>query len=347
MNVAVLYRKPQDRDQGFPQDSQGRGNLKHVIRVKDALQALGHAAQLVDLNLDTYEQLRKANFDLVFNLCDDGFRNNSLLEAHIPAMLDILEIAYTGSSFFTLATCVNKARTKEILTFHGIATPEFQVFYNSNELLNKSLNFPLIVKPLHEDASIGLRKESVVNNRAELKERVDSAINGYSQPALVERYIAGREAYVGILGSKENLIVLPISEVVFDSNLAQTAKICSYEAKWLPETQQYQSTPVACPAEIDKALKQKLIEIAREAYNLLECQDYGRVDFRIDRNSQPYVLEVNPNPDLSFDAGLAKMSRAFGMDYDELIERILAFASGRKSFTERTDVVGLSSASGE
>jgi len=204
------------------------------------------------------------------------------------------------------------------------------VFCGSNEKLNGSLAFPLIVKPLHEDASIGLREESVVSNPAGLKERIDFVLNNYNQPALVERFIKGREVYVGILGTKVNLTVLPISEIVFDGNLAQTAKICSYEAKWMPESPQYRRSPVECPAKLDKILKQRLIEMAKKAYSLLECQDYGRVDFRIDGNSQPYVLEVNPNPDISEDAGLAKMSKASGMNYDGLIEKILASALKRK-----------------
>ncbi|MBU3933159.1 MAG: ATP-grasp domain-containing protein [Candidatus Omnitrophica bacterium] len=341
MNVAVLYRKPFDLEQGYSQDSQGRGDLKHIMRVKDALQALDHTPHLINLNLDSYEYLRKMDFDLVFNLCDDGFRNNALLEAHIPAMLDILQISYTGSNFLSLATCVNKARTKEILVFHGIPTPEFQVFYRNNGKLKEGLHFPLIVKPLHEDASIGLRRESVVSNPAGLKERVDFVLNNYNQPALVERFIAGREVYVGILGHKENLTVLPVSEIVFGSNLAQTAKICSYEAKWVPESQQYQRSPVECPAKLDKTLRQRLIEIAKRAYSLLDCRDYGRIDFRIDGNRRPYVLEVNPNPDISEDAGLAKMAKASGMSYDELIEKILGFALTRLRLTSaKTEVAG-------
>ncbi len=341
MNVAVLYRKPLDADQGYPLDSQGRDGLKHIMRVKDSLQNLGHKSHLVELDMDSYERLRKAGFDLVFNLCDDGFRNDSLLEAHIPAMLDILGLPYTGSNLSALDTCVNKARTKEILVFHGIPTPEFQVFCRSDEKLNGSLRFPLIVKPLHEDASIGLREGSVVNNPSGLKEKVDFVLNNYNQPALVERFIAGREVYVGILGNGEKLNVLPISEVVFDSNLAQTAKICSYEAKWMPESRQYRRSPVECPAKLDKILKQRLIEMAKKAYSLLECQDYGRVDFRIDGSSQPYVLEVNPNPDISEDAGLAKMAKASGMNYDGLIEKILAFALARLRLTSaKTEVAG-------
>ncbi|MBL7085271.1 MAG: ATP-grasp domain-containing protein [Candidatus Omnitrophica bacterium] len=329
MNIAILYRKPQDLGQGYLSDSEGRGSLSHVTKVKDALQALGCLPQLVDINLDSYEQLRRADFDLAFNLCDDGFRNNSLMEAHIPAILDILQIPYTGANFLTLATCVNKARTKEILSFHNIPTPEFQVFCNSDEELNENLNFPLIIKPLHEDASIGIKKESVVNNAEQLKQRIDFALENYKQPALVERFIKGREVYVGILGSKGNLTVLPISEIIFDNELEPTAKICSYEAKWMPESQAYQSTPVDCPAKLDRTLEQRLIEIAKKAYALLECHDYGRVDFRIDDTGQPYVLEINPNPDISEDAGLSGMTKALGMTYNEFIEKILTSALKR------------------
>ncbi|MFC1700008.1 ATP-grasp domain-containing protein, partial [Candidatus Omnitrophota bacterium] len=297
--------------------------------------ALAHDSQLVNLNLDSYELLRKSNFDLVFNLCDDGFRNSSLLEAHIPAMLDILQIPYTGSNFFTLAVCLNKARTKEILTFHNIPTAEFQVFYRSETKLKRSLKFPLIVKPLHEDASIGLKKESVVKNRAQLKERIEFVIKNYDQPALVERFVIGREIYVGILGSADNLTVLPISEVVFDQDLAETAKICSYDSKWIPESEAFKNTPVQCPAELDQDLEQRLTTLATEAYRLMKCQDYGRVDFRIGQDGQPYVLEVNPNPDISEDAGLSTMAKAGKIDYKQLIERILFSALERNRISVR------------
>ena len=330
MNVAVLYRKPVDMGKEYPLDSEGRGGLKHIMRVKDVLHTLGHLPELMDINLDSYEKLRTADFDLAFNLCDDGFRNNSLLEAHIPAMLDILQIPYTGSNFLTLATCVNKARTKEILAFYNIPTPEFQIFCNGNEKLNENLIFPLIVKPLHEDASIGLRIGSVVNSLEELKQRVSLVIKNYNQAALVEKFIAGREVYVGILGNKNNLTVLPISEIIFDDKLAQTEKICSYDAKWNPQSQAYQNTPVECPAKLDKTLEQRLIEIAKKAYRLMDCQDYGRIDFRIDENGQPYVLEVNPNPDISEDAGLTRMVKACGMNYGQFIEEILISALERR-----------------
>ncbi|MBN2097748.1 MAG: ATP-grasp domain-containing protein, partial [Candidatus Omnitrophica bacterium] len=283
---------------------------------------------IVDINLDSYEFLRHGAFDLAFNLCDDGFRNDSLLEAHVPAMLDILEIPYTGANFFSLATCVHKARTKKILAFHKIPTPRFQVFFNGSEKLNRTLKFPLFVKPLHEDASIGIRKDSVVNNHHELGERASAVIKEYEQPALVETFIQGREVYVGLLGYKKNLTVLPISELIFEQRLIKN-RICTYQAKWNPQSSQYQGTPVECPAKITKSLEKKLIKIAQEAYTLLDCQDYGRIDFRIDQNNRPFVLEVNPNPDISADAGLARMAKAAGMNYDQLIARIIDLAVER------------------
>ena len=128
MNVAILYRQDTETGKEYPLDSEGRGGLDHVTRVMDALESLGYSCELVNVDLDMFEFLRKSNFDLAFNLCDDGFRNNSLLEPHIPAMLDLLCIPYTGSNFFTLASCLDKARTKKILSFLGIPTANFQVF---------------------------------------------------------------------------------------------------------------------------------------------------------------------------------------------------------------------------
>lgn len=334
MNVVILYRKDTEAGKEYPLDSEGRGGLDHVIRIICALESLGHVSELVNVDLDMFEFLRKSNFDLAFNLCDDGFRNNSLLEPHIPAMLDLLRIPYTGSNFFTLASCLDKAHAKKILSFHNIPTANFQVFVTIDERLKSDLNFPLIVKPMHEDASIGIKKESVVSNLAELMVRVKNVLCNYHQPALVEKFIIGREIYVGILGAKDKLEVLPLSEICFDKKLEQTAQICSYEGKWLEDSHEYQTTPVKCPAELNETLEKELIRIAKKSYGLLNCQDYGRVDFRIDENEHPYVLEVNPNPDISEDAGLARMGKAAGISYDQLIEKIISSALAKKHFAK-------------
>ncbi|MFH1244945.1 MAG: ATP-grasp domain-containing protein [Candidatus Omnitrophota bacterium] len=339
MKIAILYRNLLDKTQNSSVDTRTTKDSFYLgPRIKEILENLGHTPYIIDVNLNTFEQLRGGDFDIVFNLCDDGFRDNSLLEPHVPAMLDILEIPYTGSNFYTLATCLNKARCKEILAFHKIPTPQFQVFYNASDILNANLKFPVIVKPLHEDGSIGLKKESVVENITDLRERVDAVITNYYQPALVEKFISGKEVYVGILGSKENLTVLPISEVVFNSRLSPTTQICCYEAKWLPQSRQYKNTPISCPAKLEKETEEKLIHIAKRAYTLVGCDDYGRIDFRIDYDNRPYVLEVNPNPDISEDAGLAKMAQATGMSYDKLIAEILSIALQRAQLTNTVSI---------
>lgn len=334
MKVAILYREDTEAGREYPLDSEGRGGLDHIIRIRSALESLGHLSELVNVDLDMFEFLRKSNFDLAFNLCDDGFRNNPLLEPHVPAILDLLRIPYTGSTFFTLASCLDKAHTKKILSFHNIPTANFQVFEFAGEKLKKDLNFPLIVKPIHEDASIGIKKESVVRDIGQLKERVQYVISNYKQAVLVEKFIIGREVYVGILGSSGNLEVLPLSEISFDENLKPTAQICSYEGKWLEDSQEYQTTPVKCPAELDEILEKELIEIAKKSYCLLSCDDYGRIDFRIDQNDRPYVLEVNPNPDISEDAGLSRMATAAGISYNRLIEKIVHSAVAKKHFAK-------------
>lgn len=338
MKIAILYKPITNtsRQEDVADIRDKKDSYRLVKRIKGILENLGHTSCVVDINLNSFEQLRTGEFDIALNLCDEGFRNNSLLEPHVPAMLDILEIPYTGSNFHTLATCLNKARCKEVLAFHKIPTPPFQVFYKAADNLNANLKFPLIVKPIHEDGSLGLRKESVVENISELQEQVGAVLTNFQQPALVEKFITGKEVYVGILGSKEDLTVLPVSEVVFNSRLSPTTQICCYEAKWLPQSRQYKNTPISCPAKLEKEIAEGLVHLAKRAYTLMECNDYGRIDFRIDHDNRPYVLEINPNPDISEDAGLSKMAQAKGMSYDSLIEAIINMARQRAELAKTT-----------
>ncbi|MFH1046629.1 MAG: ATP-grasp domain-containing protein [Candidatus Omnitrophota bacterium] len=334
IKIAVLYRKTTETDKKYPYDYMGRGTSRHVQRVHNILQAKGYASSIVELDMDSYERLKNENYDLVFNLCDDGFRDDPLLEAHIPALLDILAVPYTGSGVLTLATCVNKARTKEVLAYHRIMTPAFQLFYRDDEPLNPELQFPLIVKPNHEDASIGIRRESVVKDDNELRQQIYVVHSNYQQPALVEQFINGREVYVGILGAWENLTILPLTEVMFDQNLKQDARICTYESKWMAQSEQYKNTTVQCPALLDKELQEKVVAIAKEAYKIFYCRDYSRIDFRIDEKGQPFILEINPNPDISEDAGVARMAKAAGINYEELVERIAVSALERSQLLQ-------------
>jgi len=297
-----------------------------------ALKELGHEAEVYYVDLDLFQKLGqdKANIDLAFNLCDDGFFSDPELEPHLPAMLDVLEIPYTGSGYLSLALCLDKARAKKILKHHDIPTPKFQVFEDVDDIKNfrrKFFIFPLIVKPVHEDASIGIKDVSIVKNEEELRERVALVIKEYKQPALAEEFIDGREFNVGIIGDKE---ILPISEIIFDLP-EHKPKIVNYDAKWKEESPDYKGTSRRCPAEVDEELKKKLISLALRASKRMLCRNYFRVDFRVDKDGNPYVLEVNPNPDISEDAGLAAMAKASGYSYKDLIEKVIEDTIKRKN----------------
>jgi D-alanine-D-alanine ligase len=342
MNVALLYTVDSEleNEEGLKSvDVEGRISDGHIIEIDKSLKGQGHDTIHIPVNLNMFEKLRelKDEIDVAFNLCDDGFFSKSSMEPHLPAMLDVLDIPYTGSGFKALATCLNKARTKEILSYNEIPTAKFQVFDSMKVRLDEELKFPLFVKPLEEDASIGIKQDSVVNNEEELMRRVFIVLDMYKQPALVEEFIDGREANVGIVGTKDPKS-LPVSEILFDNLDNELPNICTYSAKWKEESDYFKNTPPKCPAEMDEKLANKLKEIALKAYKLMGCEDYGRIDFRIDKEGNPYVLEVNPNPDISSDAGLARMARADGMDYAKLIDFIIKSALEKNGIKEKTKI---------
>jgi D-alanine-D-alanine ligase len=330
MRIAVLFTQRTEMSDSYHEDWEGRDTNDDAESVISALKELGHEVKIYYVDLDLFEKLRKdrKEIDMAFNLCDDGFFSDPLLEPHLPSMLDILGINYTGCDYLSLALCLNKARAKKILAYHDIPTPKFQVFRRGDEKIRKLLKYPLMVKPVHEDASIGIKDESVVRNESELFARVKHVIKEYNQPALVEEYIEGREFNVGILGEKE---ILPVAEILFDGLPFGKPRIINYAAKWKQNSVDYQKTNRSCPASIDVHLEKKLKSLAVSASRLMLCRDYCRVDFRVDKEEDAFVLEVNPNPDISEDAGLCAMAKANGYSYKDLIERIVKSASQRKN----------------
>ena len=337
MEIVVLYRelsldknlnKGQGDSTASPSLNDSRQSTSNCDSVLRALQELEHAAVKVNVTLDWLKSLRASQYELAFNLCDDGFKCRSELEPHVSAVLDVFEIPYTGAGYLSLGMCIDKHLTKKILEAHGIRTPRYQLFERGDERLRKGLSFPLIVKPCREDASIGIKRDSVVEDEGALRRKVYEVIGRLRQPALVEEYIEGREINVGIIGDREK-VVLPLSEIIFEGLPEHLNRICCYEAKWIEESIVFQKTPPRCPAEVDEKLRRKLVRIALKAYEIMRCRDYGRVDFRIDGDGVPYVLEVNPNPDISEDAGLANMGRAADMSYRDVIGFIVKSASSR------------------
>lgn len=327
MKIAVLFTKRECMSRSYRLDWEGREKNDDADSVIRALKEIGHEATIYHVDLGLFERLRKdkKGIDLAFNLCDDGFFSDAELEPHLAAMLDILGIPYTGGNYLTLALTMKKDAAKRILISNSLPTPKFQVFQHPDEEI--MLSYPLIAKPIHEDASIGIDDGSVAYDEEALRKKIAHIIKEYRQPALVEEFIDGREFNVAVIGNDE---ILPVSEITFDSLPEGKPHIVGYGAKWKEGSIEYKETKRSCPAKINKELELKLSKLALEAGSIFQCRDYFRVDFRVDKKDQPYILEVNQNPDLSEGAGLTAMAKAKGYSYKELVAKIAESASARQ-----------------
>jgi D-alanine-D-alanine ligase len=307
------------------------GVLEEMDDIKGALNSLGFRTTIVNVDSDIdrlYTFLQEEHPDLVFNLVE-SVENEAILEMNVAGVYDLLKIPYTGAGPLALGTALNKPRVKDILTAHGIRTPRAQVFLPTERLaVDPAMKFPLFVKPAREDASVGISDNSVVSSPAELRKQVRYIFEEFEQPALVEQYIDGRELNVAILGNKPP-VAMPISEIDFSGLTSGMHKIVSYEAKWIHGTVAYEGTRGVCPAVLPAAVEARVKGIALRCFALIGCRDYARVDFRLTRENVPYVLEVNPNPDISDDAGFARSARAHGLTFTETIGRIVEAALQR------------------
>lgn len=302
-----------------------------INAVKLALEE-NHTVTLIEADEDAFEKLRKTRPDIVFNIAE-GFYGASR-EAQIPAILEMLNIPYTGSDPLTLAICLDKARTKEILSYYKIPTAKFFVVENLDEFEGSfDLEFPLIVKPLHEGSSKGIFNSSVVENKRELFFEIERILVSYNEPALIEEFLPGREFTVAILGNGKDAKVLPIIEVNFDSLPSGAKPIYSFEAKWVWDTPEKPLDIFKCPAEIDDKLKEAIEKVALSTFKVLRCRDWCRIDIRLDKNGIPNVLEVNPLPGIlpnpEDNSCFPKAARAAGLTYNQMINEVLNAALKR------------------
>ncbi len=308
--------------------------LLRLQAVKDALQTLGYAAKTLRMEKDLSPMVGKilrSGADLIFNLCEE-FHGQTRMEMNVAALLELLYIPFTGSSALVLGLSQDKGKTKFILAHHGIPTPPFVIWPPGEKVSTSRLRKPLFVKPLREDASLGIGNDAIARNAFSLRSNVDRIHRLHHQPALVEEYIEGRELNVSILGN-EAPQVLPISEIDFSTLPKGLPKICGYAAKWVENSPEFHHTIPLCPASLPLKLEKRVREVALQAYRAMECRDYGRVDIRLSPEGTPYVLEVNANPDISPDAGMTRSAKAAGLAYPEMIGRIaeLAWARARSS----------------
>ena len=254
-------------------------------------------------------------------------------EAQMPALLEMLRIPYLGSDPLTLSLCLDKARTKEILSYHRIPTAPFHVVRTLEELERLPVRYPSMVKPLHEGSSKGIFNSCVVRTGDELRTQVDTILSTYDEPALVEDFLPGREFTVAILGNGESLRVLPIVEIRFDSLPPGVNPIYSYEAKWIWDTREDPLEIFDCPARLSAALKGEIESVAGDTYRVLGCRDWARIDVRLDRDGRPMIMEVNPLPGIlprpEDNSCFPKAARAAGISYNELINIVLDIALER------------------
>jgi D-alanine-D-alanine ligase len=308
------------------------GVIEERERMKEALQQKGYRVSVFNINGDIkrlIKFLEETRIDLVFNLCE-SLKGQAINEMHVAGIYELLNIPYTGAATLALGTCLNKVRTKVILAAHGIPTARHALYKRAEEinLDDLQLRFPLIVKPSREDASIGIENSSVVRDIESLRQRTAFVLKTYTQPALVEEYIEGRELNVAIIGN-ERPMILPISEIDFSKLPPDYPKIVTYNAKWVEGTVEYIGTVGTCPAKLAPEIEHRVRDVAQRAYILMEIRDYARVDIRLDASNTPYVLEVNPNPDISQDTGFARSARAAGMDFEDMLTKIVETALER------------------
>ncbi len=259
----------------------------------------------------------------VFNLFE-GISGIVGDEAEAATTLRTLGYRFTGAHSHALALALDKAETKRALNAHGVLTPAWRVFCHPNEVSHwalRGLSFPLIVKPVAEDSSVGIDRHAVVTDVASLHQRVAYVVQQYRQKALAAEFIDGREFNVAIWGEPPE--VLPLAEIDFSAFAHPHERIVSFAAKWQEGSFEYSNTPVICPAHVSEDLATRIRTTALRVWQIAGCSGYARVDMRVKQGSI-YVLEVNPNPSLAADAGFARAAKAAGYEYEEMILRILS-----------------------
>jgi D-alanine-D-alanine ligase len=301
-----------------------------INSIKIAL-ALYNDVELVEANEFAFEKFKEIQPDIVFNFAE-GLKGISR-EAQIPAMLDMLSIPYTGSDPLTLATCLDKARTKEILTYHGIPNAKFILADKLDGIQNHNLMFPLMVKPYSEGSGKGIFSTSYVKNDEELEREVNRVLSEYNQPALIEEFLPGKEFTVAVIGNDNETEVLPIVEINYNDFPEDFIPIYSFEAKWILDTRENPLDIFTCPAVIDRGLETQIKETVLKAYKTLRCKDWSRIDVRLDSNNIPNIIEVNPIPGIlpnpEDNSCFPKAARTVGLSYDDMVNKVLYVAAKR------------------
>jgi D-alanine-D-alanine ligase len=315
-----------------------------VADISRALESGGHKVTFLEGNIELATNLPKVKPDICFNISEGYF--GDARESHVPAILEMLRIPYTGSRVLTLALTLDKPMTKRVLTYHNLPTPAFQTFERINEQLDPDMRFPLFVKPSREGTGMGITPESIVHNEAELRAQLRAQFERYDQPILVEHYIKGRELTVGVVGNLTSPVAwrLPEDEEAPRVQRGLTffppmeVDVNRYESEGGIYTSRIKTELVhefywTCPAELDEATLEELNWLTAATFRVTGCQDVARVDFRLneEEGNKPYILEINPLPGLNPEySDLCIEARAAGWTYEQLVNQILDEAIERE-----------------
>jgi D-alanine-D-alanine ligase len=336
--VAVLYNV--DYEDSSPDGDPGyaaRADVGHVAAgIARELDDGAHDVQLVPVDGDLTalrERLAEIDPDCAFNLCE-SLAGDTRLESAVPLILELLGIPFTGSPPEALRYALYKDRVKRRLEAAGIPTPRACVMTRASDPC-PLVEFPLIVKPVREDGSVGISSKSVVHNEEDLRARVGEIVASFRQPCLVEQFVDGRELNVALFGYPAAR-VLPLSEIDFSALPAGSPPIVSYEAKWNEGSLEDLGTRPVLHPTLPPAIAARVRRVAVEAFRAIGMRDYGRVDVRLAANGIPYVIDVNPNCDLSPHAGMARAAAAVGMDYRALVKLLVRYALRRKRASVET-----------
>ena len=332
-NVVVLLGDPRKPDPVKPSQKFDDDDFYTINRLKDALRALEDYNFIYFDNHDTliYDLMKhRAKLDFVFNLCDEGFNNVPTMELHVPAILEVLKVPYTGSGPQTLAYCYDKSLVRGVAKELEIPVPQAFFIKPGDTVFELPFPFPVIVKPNLGDASFAITQKSVVNNPEELVNIVSDLREklGYDYPIIVEEFLPGNDLSVGIIGNPlDEYTILPIIEEDYSSLPQDLPKICGYEAKWLPDTPYWNIK--SKPANIEESVRKEIERYSLQLFERLGCRDYCRLDWRLDSVGNPKLLEVNPNPGWCWDGHLAKMAKIAGLAYADMLRSILNAAERR------------------
>ncbi|HEY0193266.1 MAG TPA: hypothetical protein VGC42_19245 [Kofleriaceae bacterium] len=330
--ITVLYNTDYDAETGPTDEMSVEASARQLM---SALVEAGFTVDMIGQQgievLSVLDRLRANKPDLVFNLCE-SMAGDSRNEPTFVGLLDVFGIPYTGTDLLGLASCLHKRRAKDILLGCGIPTPPYKFLANLDALDDPAIDgfdYPWFVKLAHEDASIGITEENFVTSPAALRRRARDLMIEFDQAVLAERYIDGRELNVALIGTGDTAEILPVHEIDFSAMPGDRPKIVSYAAKWEEGHVDYIGTRPVPLINATPELVATVEHAARGAYAAIGLRDYGRIDMRVDANHVPWVIDVNPNPDISPDAGMSRAARKAGLSYPQLIAKIAHTAYDR------------------